>query len=322
MSEYIGPDLGHPDSVIRLASAVHRFRCPEMGAGRKVTYTRSFKTCGSHPKTKALLAKADSSRASLGESLVASRRSSTTDVSSVVRAADEYFPLMSQILLSCKIQPETARLDEKLVFEWSSGLETKTKICKSEALMYELVMVIASKAIGTAGVACDNSIAGDFAASSRGYKAAAGMMQFLAEDHLPKWIARGTAIEDRELPSEACVAVCDGFHTLFLGMGQQMAVATVLIKPGTPNYGLLAKLCLGIVELMERFIGGMRGKAGPQMAKMDTGFFTLITFQINFQRALSTYFLARSGEFGWSFLLLTRMYAIYLFSLTDCITTC
>lgn len=295
MADYpLGPDLGHPDSVIRLASAIHRFRMPEMGATRKISYVRSFKSVGSHPKTKALTAKADASRASLGEALVASHRTTNTNHDAVVRAADEYLPLMNQILLSCKIQPETARLDEKLLFEWASGMEKNKKFFKSEALMYELVMTISSKAMGTAGVACDASIAGDFAASSRGFKAASGMMQFLAEDHLPKWIARGTAIEDKQLPAEASVGVCDAFHTYFLAVGQQMAVATVLIKPGTPNYSLLSKLCLGISELLEKFTTTIRSKAPNQKERIDPAFFKLVTFQINFQRALSTYFLSRT----------------------------
>lgn len=290
----LGPDLGHPDSTIRLVSAVHRFRVPEMGAGKKISFTRAFKSAGSHSKTKALMAKADASRASLGEALIASHRTTTSDHSAVVRAASEYLPLMNKILLSCKIQPETARLDEKLIFEWASGMELKKKFCKSEALMYELVMVIVCNAMGTAGVACDASIAGDFAGSSRGFKAASGMMQFLAEDHLPKWIARGTSIEDKELPAEASVGVCDAFHSYFLGVGQQMAIATVLIKPGTPNYSLLSKLCLGITELLEKFVNTIRTRAAVQMSRMDKEFFTLITFQINLQRALSQYFMARS----------------------------
>lgn len=294
MDEYVGPNLSHPDSTIRLVSAIHRFRCPEMGALKKVSYRKAFKTCGSHSKTKALLAKADASRASVGEALIVSQRTANENDDSVVRATTEYLPVMGQLLLSCKIQPETARLDEKLMFEWSSGIEKVKKFFRSEALMYELIMVIASNALGTAGVACRDSVNGDFAAASRGFKKSAGMMQFLAEDHLPKWIANGTGIEDKQLPAEASVGVCDSFHTYFLAVGQQMAVSTLLIKPGTPNYSLLAKLCLGVCELLEKFMTAMRSKAASKMDLIDPVFFTLVSFQIKFQRVLSTYFLSRS----------------------------
>lgn len=295
MDEYVGPNLSHPDSTIRLVSAVHRFRCPEMGALKKVSYRRAFKTCGGHSRTKALLEKADASRASVAGALIVSQQTVNENDDSVVRATSEYLPIMGQLLLSCKIQPETARLDEKLLYEWSSGIEKVKKFFRSEALMYELVMVMASNALGNAGVACRDSVNGDFAAASRGFKKSAGMMQFLAEDLLPKWIANGTGIEDKQLPAEANVGVCDSFHTYFLAVGQQMAVSTLLIKPGTPNYSLLAKLCLGVCELLEKFMTAIRtGKAAAKMDLIDSVFFTLVSFQIKFQRALSTYFLSRS----------------------------
>jgi hypothetical protein len=45
-------DLGHPDSAIRLASAVHRFKVPKMNPERRVSFARSFETCGKHEKTR------------------------------------------------------------------------------------------------------------------------------------------------------------------------------------------------------------------------------------------------------------------------------
>jgi len=73
-----------------------------------------------------------------------------------------------------------------------------------------------------------------------------------------------------------------------------MAVATVLIKPGTPNWSLLAKLTLGIAEQMEEFVSILRSKSSAHMARIDDSFFTLVTFQINLHKSLSLYFLSRS----------------------------
>jgi hypothetical protein len=148
--------------------------------------------------------------------------------------------------------------------------------------------------LGRAASATENSIAGDFAAASRDYAAAAGIFDFLAQDHLPKWIAKGSKVSQDDLPSECHAPLAKALKTLFMANGQQMAVATVLIKPGKPNYGLLAKLCLGITEQLEDFINMLRKDAFPQMSRMDPDFFTLITFQINIQRSLSLYFQARS----------------------------
>jgi len=226
---------------------------------------------------------------------------------------NEYLPLINQILLSCKVQPEAALLDERLVFNWASGLEKTKRFFRSEALMFELVMTVACEAMGNAGVACDACVAGDFSVAGRNFKKAASILQFLAEDSLPKWIARGTSVTDELLPSESTVGICEAFSMYFLAVGQQMAVATVLAKPTVPNYILVAKLCLGIAEQLEQFTTSVRSKAGVQMQRIDTIFFTLVAFQISLQRALSSYFLSRSywdqGEYGIALALLNEAMA-------------
>uniref|UniRef100_A0A7S4WC64 BRO1 domain-containing protein n=2 Tax=Ditylum brightwellii TaxID=49249 RepID=A0A7S4WC64_9STRA len=288
----IGPDLSHPDSVIRLASAIHRFRCPEISPEQRISYERSFKSASeNHPETQAALRKADTFRTDLADSLVLGNKKGAHQ--QVIKCAKEYLPLIHKILLTCKVQPEVARLDERLFFNWASGLEKSKKFIKSEALMFEMIMVIVCQALGTAGAASDACIAGDFPGAGRELKKAAGIMKFLAEDQLPKWISRGTNVEDKELPVEASVGICDSFKTLFLAVGQQMAIATVLVKPGIPNYTLVAKLCLGVAENLETFVNTIRSKAALQKEKIDPNFFTLITFQIGLHNALCLYFGAR-----------------------------
>jgi hypothetical protein len=191
---------------------------------------------------------------------------------------------------------------ERLIFEWMSGIEQDQKIYKSEAIMYDLVMCVICEGLGKAGAATEASVAGEFAVANREYAAAAGIFQFLAEDHLPKWTARGSHSDDTELPIECNAATADGLRMLFQANGQQMAVATVLIKPGTPNYSLVAKLCLGTVEMLEEFVTHMRENAFRMMARMDKDFFTLVAFQIQLQKALSLYFHGRAlwekAEYG------------------------
>jgi hypothetical protein len=197
-----------------------------------------------------------------------------------------------------------ARLDQRLVFEWSSGIEKKSgdskskkgggqKYFKSEAMMFDLTMTIVSEGLGKAGVATESSVAGEFAAASREYAAAAGIFQYLADDHLPKWVARKSQSDDEDVPVECCQETAQGLSILFSANAQQCAVATVLIKPTTPNYSLLAKLCKGIEEQLDEYITHMREKAFKQMARIEQDFFTLVTFQIALQRALSLYFQAR-----------------------------
>lgn len=199
---------------------------------------------------------------------------------------------------------------ERLVFEWMSGIEQDQKVYKSEAIMYDLVMCVICEGLGKAGAATEASVAGEFAVANREYAAAAGIFQFLAEDHLPKWTARGSHSDDTELPIECNAATAEGLRILFQANGQQMAVASVLIKPGTPNYSLVAKLCLGTVEMLEEFVTHMRDNAFRMMARMDKDFFTLVTFQIQLQKALSLYFYGRAlwdkTEYGLSIAFLSE----------------
>eukprot|EP00526_Cylindrotheca_closterium_P009290 CAMPEP_0113622062 /NCGR_PEP_ID=MMETSP0017_2-20120614/11293_1 /TAXON_ID=2856 /ORGANISM="Cylindrotheca closterium" /LENGTH=428 /DNA_ID=CAMNT_0000531859 /DNA_START=60 /DNA_END=1346 /DNA_ORIENTATION=+ /assembly_acc=CAM_ASM_000147 len=282
--------LDHPDSAIRLSSAVHRFQMPNINSQRKLSFARSFSTTGRHEKTRKLMLNADTSRKNLMEAVSAAKVSHER----VVADSRRYRPLINQILVSCKVQPEMAMLDERLVFDWLSGLERSKDPFKSEAMMYDLVMCIACEGLGKAGVATESSIAGEFAAANREYAAAAGVFEFLADEYLPKWAARGSQVDDSSLPVECSVETAKGLSMLFKANGQQMAVATVLIKPGTPNYSLLAKLCLGIADQLEAFVTWMRDNAFKQMTRLEKDFFTLVTFQIQLQKSLSCYFHARS----------------------------
>jgi len=124
----------------------------------------------------------------------------------------------------------------------------------------------------------------------------------LADDQLPQWVAKGSSLKDENLPLEATIGMSDAFSIYFVATAQQMAIATVLKKPGTPNYTLVSKLCLGIVEQMNKFMSCIRSKGAHLMSRIDDNFFTLVAFQINVQTALSNYFLARSywvsSEYG------------------------
>lgn len=228
----------------------------------------------------------------------------------VLGDSKRYLPFIHQILLSCKVQPEVARLDEKLLFSWISGIEIEKQPFKSEALMFDLVMAVVCEGVGHAGLATEASIAGDFAEASREYKAAAGVFHHLAEDMLPKWSSKGSNVDDDSLPVECSINVAEGLEKLFMANSQQMAVATVLIKPGVPNYGLLGKLCLGISDEMDKFVNKLRKKSFRLITRMDPDIFALISFQVALQKSLSLYFQARAmwdkADYGIAIALLSE----------------
>jgi len=189
---------------------------------------------------------------------------------------------------------------ERLLFSWESGIEfaksNKKRHFDSEALMFELVLSLATYALSESNVGCDSCIDGDFPAASRQFARTAGIFQYLGEDALPNWMANSKQHSEMEKDSlaETRVGVCVAFTSLFMAMAQQMAVATVLVKPGVPNYALIGKLCSGIADDLDSFVSTLRSKSAVHMSKLDPSFLTLITFSINVQRAVSLYFLARS----------------------------
>ena len=289
-SDFHEPNLDHPDSAIRLASVVHRFRVPRLMCG--VSFTKAFTTTGrSNERTRKLMISADDTRKRLAEVTTATSVSAERVISDSTR----YQPLIHSILLSCKVQPEQARLDERLMFEWKSGIEEKPDSFRSEAMMYDLVMASVCEGLGYALGATEKSISGDFAAASRDYASAAGIFDFLAQEHLPKWIAKGSNVDETKLPAECHPPMAKALTVLFMANGQQMAIATALMKEGTPNYGLVAKLCLGVSEQLEEFVGIVRREASLQMSRLDPNFLTLVTLQINVHKSLTLYFQSRSS---------------------------
>lgn len=266
------------------------------GPGTTLSFVRSFKTSGGDPSTQNMTRKADASRLALAQTL---SEAGNEKYNNIIVASRDYVPLIHQIIASCRAYPSGAVLDEKLEFLWTSGVEKvknstnkKSKFSSSQALMFEMVMTIVCEGLGHAGTGCDNCIEGKFAVSSKSFKTAAGIFDFLAKVQLPKWVSRGESITENDLPAECSVGVCEALKFLFLGVAQQMAVATVLVKPGTPNYLLVAKLNLGICSLFEDFSRVMRNKTSHS-SRFDKNFFTLLTFQVTMHKALSFYFQAR-----------------------------
>jgi len=304
---YIDPSsASHPDSVLRLSSAVHRFAIPFINPKDQISFEESFKTCSkSHSNTIAAMQQADNRRREI-KAAMASGKVIHTSLSTSLK---EYIPVINQILLSCKFQPEVARLDKHLVFSWSSGIEynkhNKSKeFSDSEALMFEFVLSIATYALSESNIGCDSCVDGDFPKASRQFAKTAGIFQYLGEDVLPNWMANSMqhAEMENETLAETRVGVCVAMTHLYMAMSQQMAVATVLAKPGTPNYALLGKLSSGIAVELEAFVTTFRSKSPVHMSRIDSSFLTLVTFMINIQHSLGLYFLGRSlwlnSEYG------------------------
>ena len=107
-----------PASVVRLSTSLHRQAPSKILEAASLNYSLSFKSTGAHhPSTAALLKQADLKRVNLATAL------SGRDYDAVQRAAEEYLPVLKQIIVSCEVQPEGAVLDKKLIFKWVGGLE-------------------------------------------------------------------------------------------------------------------------------------------------------------------------------------------------------
>jgi len=234
-----------PDSAIRLASALHCYALPRVEDSSRTSYQRAFKTSGKHAKTSALLRKLDETRVSLCCALTGAK--GKIDGGIAANAADEYLPCIRQLLLSCEVQPDGAMLDEKLEFCWQSSLENP-KSRKSEALMFEVGMAVATKAAGHVSKGVDKSVDGEFDVACNQFRIAAGVMDHLANVHLPQWISLGSSVQLIDLPSEVVAPCCEGFRSLYLAHAQQMAIAKHM-QGAKVNYSILSKLCLGCSEM-------------------------------------------------------------------------
>jgi BRO1-like domain len=278
-----------PASLVRLASVVYRFRVPT--PTKKICFVKAFKTVGTATATQTLLQNADLARDNLS---AACDQQSTVPTSRIIDDCIRYHPFIHTILVSCKVQPDQARLDEKLFFEWKSGLEAKPIPNKNEFMMYDYLMTLACQGLAYGASATQNSAAGEFAAASRDYSTAAGIFTSLADEQLPKWTTKHDTNEEF-LPLECNPIVAKAVAMLFMANGQQMAIATLLVKDGKPNYSLVAKLCFGIVEQLEAVTAFVKGKAPVQQGKMEQDFFTLMQVQIAIHKSVSCYYQARAA---------------------------
>jgi len=162
--------------------------------------------------------------------------------------------------------------------------------------MFEFVLSLATYALSESNIGCDACVDGDFPQASRQFAKTAGIFKYLGEEVLPNWMANSMqhAEMENETLAETRVGVCLAMQHLYMAMGQQMAVAVMLAKPGTPNYVLLGKLSSGIAEELESFVTTFRSQSPVHMSRIDKSFLTLITFLTNIHRSLSLYFLGRS----------------------------
>jgi len=309
------PDVEYPDCIIRLASAVYVLPCPLIHKPMDFSFTESFNTATrDHVKSAALMRSADTSRRKLADALENLRSVSPSVTGSkhqnAIMYAKEYYPQINQILFSCKVQPEMAVLNKKIDFQWTSGVEITKTVKSNDALMFDLVMSISSLGLGHAGSATDESVAGNFPPAAKAFNVAAGIMSFLHNDLLPKWVSVGSDMEISQLPMEAVGICCDALHILFLAYAQQMAIGTALMKPETINFSLISKLCFGVSTQLNEFVEKMRTHAAQQYARLNPNLIVFITFQINFQESLTNYFFARlvwsKGKYGVAIAILQK----------------
>jgi len=289
-----------------LVTAVHRFSTPVINPGDQLSFEKSFKSCATpHENTRILMLLADGRRQTVKKNMAG-----VVSHPALSQALKDYIPLINQVLLSCKVQPDVAKLDKSLLFSWCSGIENgktdKKRNFDSEALMFELALSLATYGLSESNVGHDACAEKDYPQASRQFARTAGVFKYMGSDLLPDWMANANGKQraemENESPAETNAGACVALSSLYMAMAQQMAVATVLAKPGAPNYALLGKLCLGVAEDLDSFVSTLRSKSPIHMQRMDPSCFTTMTFSINVQRAASLYFLARSlwtaSEYG------------------------
>ncbi|CAM9160453.1 unnamed protein product, partial [Laminaria digitata] len=178
---------------------------------------------------------------------------------------------------------EAVYLQEPLSFTWATGLGVKASPRQdwitNQAVVWDKCMVLAAQALSYADTVynmLEDSQGGKFTEAGLHLRKAAGLFQRLHETELPRWVGE-TAKAPRLVEVEP--TVCEGLVSFCLAEAQQMAIGKALVGGKTPKT-LLARLCGGVVRLLEDSVSAMRrGGSSSAYERLDSPFLVHIAFQ-------------------------------------------
>eukprot|EP00904_Undaria_pinnatifida_P007827 jgi/Undpi1/4174/HiC_scaffold_16.g07541.m1 len=165
----------------------------------------------------------------------------------------------------------------------------------NQAVVWDKCMVLAAQALCYADTVynmLEDSQGSKFTEAGLHLRKAAGLFQRLNTTELPRWVGE-TAKAPRLVEVEP--TVCEGLVHFCLAEAQQMAIGKALVGGKTPKT-LLARLCGGVVRMLEDSVSAMRrGGSSSVYERLDSPFLVHIAFQQSMFKALAYRFVAETA---------------------------
>lgn len=236
-------DAVKADGYMKTCSRLVSFRMPICKP--TTDFTASFKSSIGSPDAAQLVQSLTAAR-----SEVISTYQSNSTIEMKIKAVESYIPYLYRLLESMNATQKLT-LDKELTFEWLGAISNKGEYFKSHDVLFELIMVLHTKAIFHA-IAAFNLVTVDpvtfVTESGKHLLEAASIMNLLAGN-----ISSGTWKRqfNRRLPNppEACEHVCGGMALMFKGQAQSMAFVKSTTSGAAPAT-IKARLAVGVINTM------------------------------------------------------------------------
>eukprot|EP01032_Pedospumella_encystans_P011349 gene11349-13200_t len=208
-------------------------------------FTASLKSSMGTPEAAQLVQSLTDARS---EMISTYQSSSTIEVK--IKAVENYIPLLYRLLESVNATDKLT-LDKELTFEWLGAISNKGEYFKSHDILFELIMVLHTKAIFHA-IAAYNLVTVDpltfVSESGKHLLEAASVMNLLA-GHISSGTWRRQFNRRLPNPPEVCEHVCASMALMFKGQAQSMAFMKSTSSGAAPAT-IKARLAVGVVNSM------------------------------------------------------------------------
>jgi len=161
---------------------------------------------------------------------------------------DHHLPQLFKLMVSLNSQPPV-RLETALIFTWQSEFD----LCHFtyQELVFELAMMLYTKAIlqhKEANRLYRDNLTLNCGQAGQLYLSAAGILQYLGEVLLPKWITQTGPVRPPAVSANFCLFLANYFELV----AQSSAIVKMMSKPvaegASRPFGLLGKLCQALVD--------------------------------------------------------------------------
>mmetsp|Transcript_29104 Transcript_29104/g.59621 ORF Transcript_29104/g.59621 Transcript_29104/m.59621 type:complete len:493 (-) Transcript_29104:64-1542(-) len=237
-------DVQKTEAYLQACSRLLEFRNPQVNTS--MSFKSCFKSSMDAEDANQLITETEDSRLQMINDFSVNATYDTK-----IRSLEAYLGHLLRLEESIRTAKEAVKLDKEMHFEWRGSLTDKLDCTKSSDIIYEVCMVLHTKAILHNNAA--NSL---LATDPTSFATDAGKHMLEASSimhHMSTNIASGSwkLVISKKIPNppELCEHVCAGLAALFKAQAQ--ALSFVKISGGTGGAGppaIKSRLCVGVVN--------------------------------------------------------------------------